>query len=210
MRLSREDVLAFEKRYRATFFNSLSGFRSIHLCGTQNKAGIANLCVLNSVFHVGSAPPLLGLMLRPEGARQHTLQNIRETGWYTLNQMPSALAAQVHQTAARYEPDQDEFTEVGLTKQFDDNCPAPFVAESPIRYSLKLEEEHQVKANGIFILVGAVQHMEVANADLIGEDGYVDLSKADVLAANGLDAYHQVKPVARFAYPKAGKPTAKL
>ncbi len=210
MRLSREDVMAFEKRYRATFFNSLSGFRSVHLCGTQNEDGIANLSVINSVFHVGSSPPLLGMMLRPEGARQHTLTNIGETGWYTLNQMPVEYVAQVHQAAARYAPDQDEFTEVGLRKHVDKNCPVPFVEESPVRYGLQLEEEIPIKANGTIIIIGSVQHIELASDELIAEDGYVDLGKAKVLAANGLDAYHQTELITRYAYPKTDLPPRKM
>lgn len=210
MRLSREDVLSFEKRYRATFFNSLSGFRSLHLCGTQNEDGIANLSVINSVFHVGSSPPFLGMMLRPEGAHQHTLTNIRKTGWFTLNQMPTKFAAQVHQAAARYPEDHNEFEEVGLTGCYDDHCPAPFVAESPVRYSLKLEEEISIKANGTFIIIGSVQHIELADEELITSDGYVDLGAADLLAVNGLDAYHHTELIARYRYPKPDLPPRKI
>lgn len=202
MRLSVEDVLSFEKRYRATFFNSLSGYRSVHLCSTVDRSGVANLSVVNSVFHIGSSPPYLGMMLRPKGARQHTLTNIKETGWYTLNQMATRHVKEAHQASARYLAEQDEFEEIGLSKQFDGNSPAPFVAESPIKYSLRLEEILTVQSNGTFLIIGHVQHIEL-NQEWVADDGYVDLVAADSLAVNGLDAYHKAQKIDRFNYAKS-------
>ena len=116
MHLDLSSILGLEKRYRTTLINSMSGYRSVHLCGTINQEGTSNLAVLNSVIHLGSHPPLLGMMLRPEAAQQHTLQNIRSSGFYTLNQMPHNFVAQVHQTSARYQ--RSEFDVCGFNEAY--------------------------------------------------------------------------------------------
>ena len=209
MRLSRDEISALEKRYRTTLMNSLSGYRSVHLCGTVSKNGQANLSVINSVVHLGASPPFLGMVLRPKAANQHTLTNIVDTRWYTLNQMPAAYVQQVHQCSARYEGDEDEFEKVGLTKVYSGECLAPLVAESNVRYSLKLEEIIPIEVNGTYFIIGSVQHIEVDSA-LVEADGYVNLPKGEILAVNGLDAYHTATHLCRFEYAKRDKPVTIL
>ena len=207
MHLDLSSILVLEKRYRTTLINSMSGYRSVHLCGTINKEGTSNLAVLNSVIHLGSHPPLLGMMLRPEAAQQHTLQNIRSSGFYTLNQMPHNFVAQVHQTSARYE--RSEFDVCGFNETYLNDFKAPFVAESPVKYGLHLLEEMQIAANGTFLLVGEIQHIYIED-NLLKPDGFVALSEADLLACNGVDAYYTANPVARFEYAEPDKFPTKL
>lgn len=201
MKYDKSAINALEKRYRSTFMNSLTGYRSVHLCGTISNQGVNNLSVINSVVHLGAAPPLLGMVLRPEAAHQHTLQNIRDTRCFTLNQMSARYKSKVHQCAARYAIDEDEFEHVGLTPYFDQACVAPLVAESVVRYTLALEQILPVEANGTFFIVGSIQSVELDDT-LVAPDGYVNLPAADILAVNGLDAYHTANPLGRMAYAK--------
>lgn len=207
MHLDLPAILHLEKRYRTTLINSMSGYRSVHLCGTINQEGTSNLAVLNSVIHIGSHPPLLGMMLRPEAAQQHTLQNIRGTGVYTLNQMPQSFVAQVHQTSARFKG--SEFESCGLNEAFLSDFNAPFVAESPLKYGLRLVEEIHIRANSTYFLVGEINHVYIDD-NLLKPDGFVALNEADLLACNGLDAYYTAKPVARFAYAKPDAPPTQI
>ncbi|MEZ5197311.1 MAG: hypothetical protein R2764_13210 [Bacteroidales bacterium] len=67
-----EKIKGLEKGFRANFINSLSGFKSISLCGTINSDNIENLAIFNTVIHVGSNPPLLGMLIRPPVVRRDT------------------------------------------------------------------------------------------------------------------------------------------
>ncbi|MFN6039875.1 MAG: flavin oxidoreductase, partial [Bacteroidota bacterium] len=71
-----QDILSFEQRYRATFINSIGGFKSVALIGTKNSSGQTNLAIFNSLVHIGANPPLLGFIVRPDSVERHTLENI--------------------------------------------------------------------------------------------------------------------------------------
>lgn len=59
------DFPAMEKRFRGSFFNSLTGFKSVNLVGTLNKNGDTNLSVMSQIVHLGANPALMGLIVRP-------------------------------------------------------------------------------------------------------------------------------------------------
>jgi len=40
--------------------------------------------------------------------------------------------------------------------------------------------------------------------DIVGEDGFVDIEKAETVAISGLDSYHETKRIARLSYAKPG------
>ena len=153
---TREDLAAFSKDYRVNFFNSLAGYKSINLCGTTNKAGKENLAIFNTIFHVGSKPPLLGMVSYPPNKQRDTLTNIRETGYYTLNHITESFYFKAHQTAAGYSSDKSEFAMVGLTPDYSEKFPAPYVKESAIKIGLKLAEDITLKSNGKVIIIGEV------------------------------------------------------
>ncbi|GAA4318298.1 flavin reductase family protein [Flaviaesturariibacter amylovorans] len=199
MILNLSDIQALEQRYRTAFVNSLAGFRQAVLVGTCSTGGATNLAIFNSLIHLGAAPALFGLISRPDTVPRDTLRNIRETGTYTLNYVPAALAARAHQTSARYSPKQSEFSEAGFTEQYHEGCAAPFVAEAVVQVALQLEQIIDIPLNGTVLIIGGVRQVRVPDA-LVGADGFVDLAAADVLMSCGLDAYFTAKPLARFPY----------
>ena len=82
---SEDDLIKQDQAFRRNFINSLSGYKSVNLVGTIDKAGKTNLAIFNTVIHVGSNPALLGLLVRPPVVPRHTLTNILETNRYTIN-----------------------------------------------------------------------------------------------------------------------------
>ena len=78
---SKENIDALATRYKNNLINSISGYKSANLIGTQSKAGNTNLAVFNSVVHLGSNPALLGFILRPTTVPRHSYQNMKETGF---------------------------------------------------------------------------------------------------------------------------------
>ena len=59
------DLDGLSKVYRLNLINSITGYKSANLIGTQNLNGITNLAIFSSIIHIGSNPPLMGFILRP-------------------------------------------------------------------------------------------------------------------------------------------------
>ena len=203
MILQKAEIGALPKRQRAALINSIPGFKPVVLVGTANNAGQTNLSVINSCFHIGAAPALLGMIIRPapEGTERHTLENILETGWYTLNAMTPNMTQRGHHTSARFAREQSEFEECGFEAMWQSPVEAPFVAESPLKVGLKLAEHHTLQINGTQLLIGSVETLEF-DESAYREDGTLDLHTLDLVAAVGLDAYHGSNAGQRYSYAK--------
>ncbi|MBB3058431.1 flavin reductase family protein [Mucilaginibacter gotjawali] len=192
-----------DKQYRINLINSLVGYKSLHLLGTAGTDGITNLCMVSSVFHLGSNPPLLGLVMRPERDHNDTLRNISETGQYTLNNVLPEWYMQAHQTSASYPSRVSEFDTCGFTKQYVSGFKAPFVGQSTVRVALEPREFIDMEINGTTIIVGEIVHLLIEDK-LICSDGTVDHCKAKTMTVAGLDNYCLPQPVGRLAYAKPG------
>jgi flavin reductase (DIM6/NTAB) family NADH-FMN oxidoreductase RutF len=203
MKITKEEILKFEKLYRAAFVNSLSGFKSANLIGTISVEGKTNLAIFNSVIHVGANPPLMGFLMRPVSVERHTYNNIKETGHFTINHINKEIFKQAHQTSASYEKEISEFDACDLTPEYTETIKAPYVKESKIKVGLKFLEEQEIKSNGTIIIVGEIQEVILAN-DIIFTDGFVDIEKAGTIAISGLDSYHETNRIARLFYAKPG------
>jgi flavin reductase (DIM6/NTAB) family NADH-FMN oxidoreductase RutF len=203
----QSEIQSWERFYRANFINSLTGFKSVSLLGTVNQNGQTNLGVFSSIVHMGSDPALIGYINRPRKAAPHTLANIESTGFYTINHILPSFLEKAHQTSAKYPDGVSEFEEVGLTPQFIDNFPAPFVGESLVRYGLTLQEIVPIKINDTFLVIGKIHSIQLDNG-LLMPDGFIDLHKADTVCSNGIDSYYSTKPLGRLNYAKPGQQTA--
>lgn len=201
MIIHNNDICQFEKRYRTAFINSLAGFRQAVLVGTRSVDGFANLAIFNSLIHLGANPALFGLMSRPDTVQRDTLQNILDTKAYTLNYIQSAQYKKAHQTSARYDRGVSEFEQVDFRESYHASFHAPFVEDAVVKIAMKFEESIPIQLNGTVLVIGSVQHVEV-DAAMVGSDGFVDLSAADVLISQGLDAYFVSKEIGRLAYAK--------
>ena len=144
---SLNDILAFEQRFRATFINSLGGFKSLALIGTRSRQGNTNLAIFNSLFHIGANPPLFGFIIRPDSVDRHTLNNILETGEFTVNHVLESFYEKAHQTSARYPSDISEFDATNLTEEYKAGYYAPFVKESHIQISAHFTQKIDIQEN---------------------------------------------------------------
>lgn len=197
--LSRSEILEMEKVFRLQLINSISGFKSANLLGTVSKEGRENLAIFNSVVHIGSNPPLLGCILRPPTVPRHTFENIRDTGWFTVNHVHKDWYRQAHKTSGNYKEGLSEFEISGLSAQYTEGCPAPYVAESSIKLGLTLEEYLEIEANGTILLVGAIQEIRFPK-EVQEEDGFLNLEKAGTVTISGIDSYHQTERLGREGY----------
>ena len=211
MNLSGDDMAALANRYRANLINSITGFKPALLLGTASAAGLTNLAVFNNVFHIGASPPLLGMIVRPcpEGTERHSLDNILETGHYTLNHINSGMLPAAHQTSARYPRAESEFEATGLAEVWQPGFPAPFVGEATIHMGLRLAEHQELALNKTHMIIGSLEYLSCPE-DCLREDGTVNLTNAGSVATCGLDSYHRVNPGERYAYAKTALPPRRI
>ncbi len=206
MVITNQDILEFQKLYRTTFINSITGFKSASLIGTISNKRNTNLAIFNSVIHVGANPPALGFLMRPVSVERHTYENIKETGFFTINHINKGIYKRAHQTSARYEKEISEFDECGLTPEYSQKLKVPYVKESKIKIGLKFVEEHEIKFNGTIFIIGEIIEIILPD-DVTLKDGFVDIEKAGTITISGLDGYHETKRIARLSYAKPGKET---
>ena len=200
----------WDRFFRANFINSLTGFKSVNLIGTADASGKTNLGIFSSIVHIGSNPPYIGYINRPVEATPHTIANIRETKFYTINHINSTIIEQAHQTSAKYPAEISEFDAVGLTPQFSNGIKAPFVKESKLKYALELEEIIPIKWNNTFLVIGRILFVILEDGIASSRDGYLHLDKAGTICSNGMDGYYSTELIDRFTYAKPDKQPEKI
>ncbi len=204
MNIGRNQIAALEKRYRTTFINSLPGCKCLQLAGTVNNAGVTNLALFNSVFHVGANPPLLGMIVRPQTPDHDTLKNIEATGQFTLNNVLPAWYRQAHQTSASYASGISEFAPCGFQEFYTEGFKAPFVQQATIKIGLEKRQVIPLEINGTTIIIGEIVQV-MADDNVVAEDGYVDIVKAGSVTVAGLDSYLMPQLLGRLTYAKPDK-----
>ncbi len=202
MHLTLEHILGLEKFYRRNLINSISGFKSANLIGTQNESGTTNLAIFSSMVHVGATPPLQGIVSRPDSVPRHTLENIKQTGFYTINHVNVDMLKPAHQTSARYTA--SEYEQTGLKADYIADFPAPFVRESKVKIGMELKEIIPIHLNGTYFIIGQIVLLEIDD-NLVLEDGLIDIEKAASVAVNGLDDYYLPQSIDRYSYAKPNK-----
>ena len=198
---SINEINSWDRFYRANFINSISGFKPVSLISTVDKSGIPNLAVFSNIVHLGADPALIGFINRPRQAAPHTLSNIEQSGFYTINHIHPSFVAKAHQTSAKYDEGISEFDAVGLTPEFREDFQVPYVLESFVKYGLSLSEIIPIKENGTFLVIGKLMHAYVKES-IVEQDGFIDLSKAESMVSLGIDGYTGTGSVTRFEYAK--------
>ena len=194
-------LMEMEQRKRAQFINSISGFRSVALIGTIDTNGQTNLAIFSSIVHIGSNPPLLSFIMRPDSVERHTLTNIMETGFYTINHINADMYEKAHQTSARYPKSVSEFEATGLTPSFKNGFVAPFVAESHIQIGMEFKERINININQTSMIIGEIKFVHYPDNCLL-DDGFLDIEKAGTITSSGVDSYHTTQLLQKLEYAK--------
>jgi flavin reductase (DIM6/NTAB) family NADH-FMN oxidoreductase RutF len=193
--------------FRRNLINCLPGYKPLHLMGTQNAAGVTNLALFSQVVHLGADPPLIGILFRPHTVKRDSLENILETGFFTLNHVRIQEVVQAHWTSASWE--QSEFAATGFTEEYKAGVQAPFVLHSPVQLACSLVETQTLQVNQTVLLIAKIEQVFVDDKGL-REDGSLDLNTLGIAAVTGLDEYHSGQSLVRLSYAKPGKIPTKL
>ena len=199
--ITDKELDQMEQRFRASFINSITGFKSVVLIGTKNKANQENLAIFNSIVHLGSNPALIGMIIRPDSVERHTLENIEETGFYTINHILESFVEQAHQTSARYPRNVSEFEASGLTPFYRNDFFAPFVKESTVQIGMEFKTKMNIPINNTLMIIGQIKSISLPEK-AISTDGYIDLEITKTITNSGLDSYHRTERIVRLPYAK--------
>lgn len=199
--ITLEEINAMSRLYKINLINSLSGYKSANLIGTKDSNNKENLAIFSSVVHIGSSPPLLAFITRPHTVPRHTLENINETGFYTINHISAAFYKEAHHTSAKYPKDNSEFRMTGLTPEYIGNFSAPFVRESNVKIGMKHKESIEIKINDTIMVIGEIQFFIVPESSIKSE-GNIALNELDIVTISGLDTYHKPHYLDRMPYAR--------
>lgn len=202
MHLSKEQIQELERIYRLNLINSITGIKPANLIGTRSKDGIPNVAIFSSVVHLGSNPALIGMVFRPQAANMFdTYRNILETEQYTINHVSLSKTENAHFTSAKFEAEESEFEKCGFTEEYVNGFQAPFVKESSIKLGLKLQEMIPIELNGTILAIGSVEHLFVPD-EVLSQNGFIDLGKAESAGISGVNSYYKVEKLADYPYAK--------
>lgn len=198
---NEDDINNLQHLYKINLINSCSGYKSANLIGTKSKDDIENVAVFSSVTHIGSSPAMFGFFMRPTTVIRNTYDNIKSTGIFTINHIHKSIIADAHHTSAKYDTSISEFDVTGLKSEYKSDFQAPFVQNAPIQIAMQFVEELEIKANNTILVIGKIVGLFI-NDNLIEKDGFVNLSKAEVAAINGLDGYAVAESNVRLGYQR--------
>lgn len=91
-----------------------------------------------------------------------------------------------------------------LEEEYLNNLHAPYVKNAPVQMGMEYVEEYFIKENGTILLIGKIQHLNI-NDQLLKDDGFVNLSEANIVAINGLDGYTLPQLHTRLIYQRPKK-----
>lgn len=191
-----------DKLYRINLINSCTGYKSANLIATKSEDGTENVAIFSSVVHLGSNPPLLGFILRPTSIPRNTYDNLKKTGFFTVNHVSKDIIEDAHHTSAKYDGAVSEFDKTQLVSEYKKDFFAPFVAASPVQIACEYSNEYLIEENECLLILGKIKHL-FCNDGILQNDGFMQLDKGETVAVNGLDGYALANLVQREAYARA-------
>ena len=200
-KFTRIDIDKMSKIFRLNLINSITGYKSANLIGTKTDNKINNVAIFSSVTHLGSDPPLIGFITRPENGNRNTYNNILKNKIFTINHIVKNQIISAHQSSAKYPKNVSEFDKTDLKIEFKNNFDAPFVKDSPVQIGCSFVNKYFIKENKTTLMIGEVEMLFI-NKKLLVEDGFVQLDREDVITVNGLDGYALPKLIKRIPYAR--------
>ncbi|WP_424809702.1 flavin reductase family protein [Rhodococcus sp. 27YEA15] len=162
--------------------------RPIAWVSTVSADGVANLAPYSFFTVASSEPPVVQFT---SVGRKDSLRNIEATGEFVINVASVPLQALVNDSAAYFDADADEFTELEIRREPSERVRPSRVADSPIAIECTL---HRV--------------IEVGNSFVVMGDVVTVAVRSEVLAADGLPDSAAVAPLSRLGRREWGLPPA--
>jgi flavin reductase (DIM6/NTAB) family NADH-FMN oxidoreductase RutF len=113
------------------------------------------------------------------------------------------ISAKAHYTSAKFEKNESEFDQCGLSEEYLNGFAAPFVLESRIKLAVRHVNTYEISESQTLLVIGAIESIYLPEK-ILKADGQLDLTKVGTLAVSGLNTYHQVNQLASYAYARPG------
>ena len=187
-----------ERVKRLKIINSISGVKSANLIGTKSKNGISNLCIISSVTHIGSHPPIIGFISRPNNkVKRDTFSNILENPYFTINSVEYSMVENAHLTSAKFDKEISEFDKCGFKETYIKDFQIPFVSTSRLKIGLRLIQKLKL-INGTYLLLGQIEILNIPLRDL-------EKKFDQNIGVVGLNTYYTIKKIKTFDYVRLNK-----
>jgi len=185
-------------RYKAMFFNSLGGLKSVGLVCTLNKNDLANAGVFSQLIHIGSSPPTWGFLFRPPTEEHQTYENLSRNPYFTFSLATSFISiASLHQCSAKYPNDVSELDQQGIKWSMNTYFNVPILEESDIQIIFKKTLKHDM-SNGTILIEAEI--IRVISNILPQNDGFMKLTEKTLISPQGLNAYAKTKDISPLKY----------
>lgn len=147
-------------------------------CGLGDEA---NIITLSWVGTVCSAPPMIGIAVRPS---RHSHHLIREVGEFVVN-LPAADQARAADYCGRVSgKDADKWGACGFTRAAGVQVRVPLIAECPVNIECRLRHTIPLGSHDLFIGEVVAVHIDEAVLD---EGGRVDFARLAPFLYTGRD-----------------------
>ncbi len=153
---------------------------------------------------LATVPPKTYISVRPS---RHSYKILKETGEFVINLAPTRLARTVDFVGIYTGAKIDKFERCGLTKQKSEHVGAPTISECPIAIECRVTDVLPMGTHDVFIadILGFT-----CDERIVGKDGKIDFSKADLLAYAHGEYYALGEKLGKFGFStkkqKAEKP----
>jgi hypothetical protein len=202
--ITASDINSFEKRYRTSLINSLSGIRTAFIGITADDRGRFNAATLSNITHVGAHPAQMSILFRPDNGKRHTLSNYRNQGQVTLVCMPLSKSVTVHEVSMNAPDGIFELEIVGESYKEYPNWPHPLPTSFLYAIELEFIEEFTLN-NGCVYTVGKIQNIVLGDNVQVCDQGRVIFKQSPALAL-GLQQYTGIASDSKhIPYPSASK-----
>lgn len=201
MHYDKKAIDQLDRVTRLKIINSATGIKPGNLIGTIGENGATNLAVFSSVIHLGSNPSLLGFISRPKTEEVgHTLRNILQTEYYTINHIHPEFVEKAHYTSAKFSSDVSEFDACNLSEEYINHFKAPFVQESIFKMGLRFKEAIDIKLNGTVLVIGEIEELVISDKSFVNGD--IDLESSESVGISGLNTYYSLKKIDSYPYAR--------
>ena len=203
-KVTAAEIKGFEKHYRTSFINSLSGIRTAFIGITEDDRGRRNAATLSNVTHVGADPAQMSILFRPDNGKRHSLSNYRNQGRITLVCMPFSKSSSVHEVSMNAPEGVFELEIVGESYKEYPEWAHPLPTAYLYAIELAFVEAFTLN-NGCVYTVGEIQNIALGHDVQVCDQGKVMFKQSPTLAI-GLQQYTGIASDSKhIPYPSASK-----
>ena len=182
--------------------------RPVYLISTVSSTAVNNVAPYSYVSPAATTPTsfVLSILRRDDGSEKDTIINLRASGELVINAVTEPIVHAANACAESLPPHKSEFEFAGLTPIFL-TLRTPHVAQSPLRFECKVENEMPLGGDGpgaASLVIVSVMRAYVAKAMYRGK-GQLDVAALRLIGRSSVDQYLVADGQFTIARPNTGE-----